>query len=136
MLKIKNAFFRELHVRDVSFYLFKIFNVQALYDKRFVNLFVFQEPPIIVTAIPHQRTIELSWTIKPCSQNDVIKGFEIKTGDKTFKAVGNKPSYNLTNLKPYTEYNVSVRAIKQVGYGVWSKTKRIKTTIAGISICI
>jgi hypothetical protein len=40
----------------------------------------------------------------------------------------------LTNLKPYTEYNVSVRAIKQVGYGVWSKKKTIKTNTAGIFI--
>jgi hypothetical protein len=79
-------------------------------------------------------SIEVSWTIKPCSPTHLITGYVVKGENRTSTSEANchKTTCRLTNLKPYTEYNVSVKASTQVGYGVWSKTNKTKTTIAGM----
>ena len=68
---------------------------------------------------------QLSWTPVPKDkQNDVITGYTVQVvgSDSTEKREislidGNATSYEVSNLRPYTEYIFSVRAITEAGTG-------------------
>ncbi|XP_031551959.1 receptor-type tyrosine-protein phosphatase F-like [Actinia tenebrosa] len=95
-----------------------------------VNVYVTNQEPPRMEFIPNKRSITLTWTYKKCSTTDHITGYLVKVENRTHKAIGDDLSYNVTDLKPYTEYNVSIKAIKQVGHGVWSNVTTIRTAIA------
>ncbi|XP_031550963.1 Down syndrome cell adhesion molecule homolog, partial [Actinia tenebrosa] len=98
-----------------------------------VNVYAsFQEAPRITSVDVSERSISLRWTIKPCSPTHPITGYEVKLADTTkpYVKFTNTSEWTIYNLKPYTKYNVSIRAVKQVGYGVWSIVTTIRTAIA------
>lgn len=100
-----------------------------IFNSRVLALLVFKEAPR-VTAVPGQKSVSLSWIIIPCSLLN-ITGFTIRLdGKKDFKVDDKEHKYQLKQLKPYTEYNIAVKAETLKGNGIWSDVKRIRTTIA------
>ena len=95
--------------------------------------FSFLEAPRVTLVVAGQRLVELSWTVKPCSPTHPIKGYVVRLANKTgiYQVNSSGMACRVTDLKPYTEYNVSVRAIKEVGYGRWSNVTTTRTVMAG-----
>ncbi|XP_031556240.1 uncharacterized protein LOC116293001, partial [Actinia tenebrosa] len=87
---------------------------------------IYQEVPV-VSAIPQQRSIQLSWIIKQCNLTGPITGFVIKNGSKDLHVSGSDRQYALLGLKPHTEYDVRLLAKTQRVNGSWSETTKIKT---------
>ncbi|XP_031554030.1 lactadherin-like [Actinia tenebrosa] len=99
-----------------------------------VNLNVPQAP--FVTAVPFQRYIRLSWILpNPTVKEGAISGCLIELNNQssimTISAGHQASPFTLTNLKPYTNYDVRMSVKNMVGQGLWSKYLHIKTTIAG-----
>lgn len=93
------------------------------------------EAPHIMVDLVSERSIKLSWTVKKCNPAHLIVGYTVKLEDKTgmYKKNFSEPegyTGTINNLKPYTEYNVSVRTISKAGNGVWSNITTTRTTIA------
>ncbi|KAL6478813.1 hypothetical protein MHYP_G00122460 [Metynnis hypsauchen] len=63
-------------------------------------------------------TATIIWT-PPDKPNGIIRQYEVSYGNATYHHVvnGTVPSITLRNLKPYTYYNVTVRAYTQLGHG-------------------
>ncbi|XP_031551960.1 Down syndrome cell adhesion molecule homolog [Actinia tenebrosa] len=95
-----------------------------------VNVYVTNQEPPLVHFIPYKRSINLTWTYEKCSPTYHITGYLVKVENRNFRVIGDDRRYAVTNLKPYTEYSVSIKAVTQVGYGAWSNVTTIKTAIA------
>ncbi|KAL7870971.1 hypothetical protein SRHO_G00084680 [Serrasalmus rhombeus] len=63
-------------------------------------------------------TATFIWT-PPDKPNGIIRQYEVSYGNATYHHIVNStvPSITLRNLKPYTYYNVTVRAYTQLGHG-------------------
>ncbi|XP_037395653.1 phosphatidylinositol phosphatase PTPRQ isoform X2 [Pygocentrus nattereri] len=63
-------------------------------------------------------TATIIWT-PPDKPNGIIRQYEVFYGNATYHHIVNStvPSITLRNLKPYTYYNVTVRAYTQLGHG-------------------
>lgn len=95
---------------------------------------MFLEAPRVSLVEVHKTAIHVRWTVKSCSPTHHIKGYIVQLAGRTHEVLNSsslEAKYTVNNLKPYTEYSISVRAIKQVGYGMWSNITT-RTAIAGI----
>ena len=79
----------------------------------------------------------ISWDILPCSeQNGPITGYLLYYTDRTFSDTvnivgGESRSYTLTELRPYTNYTVTVAAYNDAGIGSTSDNRTQQTRQAG-----
>ena len=83
------------------------------------------------------RSIIVSWDEVPClGQNGPITGYLLYYTNTTFSdtiniTVGKNRSYILTELRPYTNYTVTVAAYNDVGTGPTSDNRIQQTEQAG-----
>lgn len=85
----------------------------------FVSLSEPDSPPENLTVEDTSpSTVTLTWS-KPERANGVIQYYEVLYDNATFAAAMNTTSnrVTLTSLKPFSSYNVSVRAYTRYGYG-------------------
>ncbi|KAK0155112.1 Phosphatidylinositol phosphatase PTPRQ [Merluccius polli] len=75
-------------------------------------------PEDVAAAETTPTTVTLTWS-PPAKANGVIQRYEVLYENQTFSAVVNTsdPSATLTHLKPFSRYNVSVRAYTRLGHG-------------------
>ncbi|KAG7271054.1 hypothetical protein CRUP_037953, partial [Coryphaenoides rupestris] len=76
-------------------------------------------PPVDVAAAETTpTTVTLTWS-PPEKANGVIRRYEVLYENETFSGVVNasRPGATLTHLKPFSRYNVSVRAYTRLGHG-------------------
>ncbi|KAI4902613.1 hypothetical protein NFI96_032935 [Prochilodus magdalenae] len=76
-------------------------------------------PPQDLTVLnTTSSTATITWS-PPDKPNGIIRQYEISYGNATYSHAVNStvPSITLHNLKPYTHYNVSVRAYTRHGHG-------------------
>jgi hypothetical protein len=89
---------------------------------------------------PDKRSVLLRWN--NFQTNDgTAKSFSIEVNNKTC-LIKKYPSQNhpintlnITNLKPYTEYEIKMKAIKTDSKPLWKSTTKVKTLIAGWFHC-
>ncbi|XP_030586423.1 phosphatidylinositol phosphatase PTPRQ isoform X2 [Archocentrus centrarchus] len=89
------------------------------------DIFVFtledepDSPPVNLTVVDTSpSTATIAWSA-PEKANGVIQQYEILYENESYSALVNTPSnrVTLTNLKPFSYYNVSVRAYTRYGHG-------------------
>ena len=75
-------------------------------------------PEDVAAAETTPTTVTLTWS-PPAKANGVIQRYEVLYENQTFSAVVNTsdPSATLTHLRPFSRYNVSVRAYTRLGHG-------------------
>ena len=83
------------------------------------------------------RSTTVKWTQPSLGSDEApIASFKLHYLNTTFSSIEHIPSSVagsklLTNLKPYTNYNVKVMATSILGDGPWSGIKPFKTSTAG-----
>jgi hypothetical protein len=111
---------------------FRIFNINS-YIVVYVDT---PETAPVVSANPNKRSIRLSWTpLNPTDDVGRITWYTIEFNNQssiiTHSVKYSSSTFNLTYLKPYTNYTVRMNAKSFVGTGPWSTLKHITTYIAG-----
>lgn len=80
--------------------------------------------------------ISINWTIFDVT-DDVgvvqyyIVQFNNLTSTRNIKIQPSENEYNLTYLRPYTNFTIKIQAVTKVGLGLWSSLKTVTTKIAG-----
>jgi len=100
----------------------------------FVPTDVPQSP--LLTAVSHQRMISLNWTTLDITDDvGLITHYIIQlknlTSVKNIQVPSSECAYNLTFLRPYTNFTIKMQAVTRVGHGLWSSLERVRTQIAG-----
>ena len=97
----------------------------------------------IIFSSVEARSIIVSWDKVPCSgQNGPITGYVFYYTNTTFSSDtinitgGENRSYTLTELRPYTNYTVTVSAYNDAGTGPSSDSRIQQTEQAGQLVCI
>ena len=86
-------------------------------------------PENIICSSVEARSLNVSWDEVPCSeQNGPIAGYLLYYTNTTFYdtiniARGENRSYTLTELRPYTNYTVTVSAYNDAGTGPTSDNR-------------
>jgi len=94
-------------------------------------------PKNITFSSVEARSLIVSWDEVPCSgQNGPITGYLLYYTNTPFSDTinltgGENRSYTLTELRPYTNYNVTVSAYNDVGTGPTSDIRIQQTEQAG-----
>ncbi|XP_068677363.1 uncharacterized protein [Montipora foliosa] len=99
-----------------------------------VTLQVPGKPTVNVTTI-RARTAIVTWSYTPGVDEAPVNSFTLQYQTYNFSRLpGSSSSKELTNLKPYTSYSVTIKASSVLGDGFWSDAKNFTTTTAQPSI--
>lgn len=90
--------------------------------------------PIIKVKDVNFSDINISWKIDDINTNCLEKikyKVEMKKEDGDFKLIyeGDKNSYSINNLEPYTEYQFRICSIYKDSTELWTEIKKIKTLV-------
>ena len=94
-------------------------------------------PENIIFPSVKARSLTVSWDeVPPSGQNGPITGYLLYYTNKTFSENitiigGENRSYTLTELRPYTNYTVTVSAYNDAGTGLTSDSRIQQTEQAG-----
>ena len=97
-------------------------------------------PEIIDFSSVKARSMIVTWDEVPCSgQNEPITGYLLYYRSTTFSDTinitgGENRAYTLTELRPYTNYTVTVAAYNDVGTGPTSENRTQQTEQAGLLV--
>ena len=102
-----------------------------------INYSFFLAPENITFSSVEARSMIILWDAVPCSeQNGPITGYLLYYTNTTFSDTiiiigGKNRSYTLTELRPYTNYTVTVSAYNDAGTGSTSDNRTQETEQAG-----
>lgn len=123
---ISNCLYRGLHRLSVTVSL--SFNIPVFF------FFFLEKPgqPVVSVTSLKARTATVTWSYSP-GANEFPTSFTVQYQNRTFSDIlslkpGNSLSTVLTHLKPFADYNVTVKASSFLGDG--SSTRNIKTLAA------
>ena len=113
------------------------FGVKLYCKKEYYQLLIILAPENITFSSVEARSMIVTWDEVPCSgQNGPITGYLLYYTNTTFSDTinitgGENRSYTLTELRPYTNYTVTVSAYNDVGTGPTSDNRIQQTEQAG-----
>jgi hypothetical protein len=85
-------------------------------------------------ANPDKRSITLRWSVNSGDDVGTITWYTIEINNQSsfikYSAQYPTSTYELTYLKPYTQYYLRINARSIVGSGLWSPWNSVKTSIA------